>query len=411
MLVISAVWPFPGNSGQERRVYYKLKALREHFRIDFLTFAPADRITAVESGLNELCDAALVLPSLYSRSRISQIFYQIAGRIYAAWTGLKVSNYLVGKLELAPDRLQAAFEHWDWDLVLFEYWHTADATPLFRSRGIPCVLDMHNLLWQSFARQLDERSLPAAVKKRLVDRYRVREESAWRKFDALIAINRVEGIYTRERLHPQQTLFYAPMGTDLRKWAYSWKPVHPQRLAYYGGLGSSHNQQDALLVYEEVMPRIWQHFPEAEYWIVGSHPPDFLHQISARDLRVKVTGFVEDALAMLSGMSVLLCPWSGTYGFRSRLIEAMSVGVPVIATPSAVYGMDLENGNGLWLEDSPEHMAERAVRLLLDPVLLAKGSRAVRGQVEAKFSFEATYGLLADELSTFARVFKTAKGN
>jgi len=44
---------------------------------------------------------------------------------------------------------------------------------------------------------------------------------------------------------------------------------------------------------------------------------------------------------VLKTITVLLCPFTGTYGFRSRVIEAMALGIPVVATPDAVHGMDL----------------------------------------------------------------------
>ena len=37
LLILSAVYPFPRNSGQQQRVYYKLRALRADFHITFLT--------------------------------------------------------------------------------------------------------------------------------------------------------------------------------------------------------------------------------------------------------------------------------------------------------------------------------------------------------------------------------------
>src|SRR4029077_12754853 len=103
-------------------------------------------------------------------------------------------------------------------------------------------------------------------------RYRCQEEQAWREFDGVIAINRREQELISSSLLPSQNLFYAPMGTDLSRWPYSWQPAKPIRVAYYGGLGSAHNERAAMQCHREIMPQIWAQFPGAELWLIGSNP-------------------------------------------------------------------------------------------------------------------------------------------
>jgi glycosyltransferase involved in cell wall biosynthesis len=142
---------------------------------------------------------------------------------------------------------------------------------------------------------------------------------------------------------------------------------------------------------------IWKRFPEAEFWLVGSNPSDGLRRLAA-DPRIKVTGFVEKVQEVLSTMSLVLCPWSGTYGFRSRIVEVMALGVPVLTSPDAVDGMELESGRGCVLVDSDEKMAATALELLSAPERLAEQSRFARSEMERLYSLENTYGRLMLEL-------------
>lgn len=401
LLVLSHVLPFLGESGQQQRVYYTLKAVRESFHVTFATAVDAKCIDEVQKKISTFCDEVVVLPAKYSRSKIIKGWYKVASLFYSLRTGLKPSNYLIGRLEFAPSRMRLLFESSDFDLVLFEYWHASDCVCFFRQKGIPCVLDMHNILWQSYIRQLNETvSLPGWWKRWAVTRYKRQEEDAWKQFDAIIAINAEEERYVRKTVSGDIPVFYAPMGTDLNLWSYSWKPAYPPRIAYYGGLGSAHNQRDALTCYKRIMPEIWRELPKAELWLVGSNPPGFLRALST-DSRVKVTGYVENIQQVLSTMSVVVCPWSGTYGFRSRLVEAMALGVPVVAYPEALYGMEIEVGRGIFLEETPQQIARACLGLLQDPELASKQSRFARTQVEEKFSYDATYGRLARDLLEF----------
>ena len=402
LLVISHVLPFPGSSGQQQRVANSLRALRGRFHLTFLTYATAMQTTDWQTQLAPFCDEALLLPSLTA----DNYWHKSKARVYAALNGLKPSNYLIGQVEFSPARLSEWLKGKHFDLALYEYFHAAPSVPMLRARGIPCVLDMHDILWQTYKRELSPQGELSEANAKKLARYREQEESAWLAFDGLIAINQDELRYVESKARAEQKRFHAAMGVNLSDWPYGWQPVNPPRLAYYGGLGNHHNQAGALACVKEIMPRVWQRFPDAELWMIGSHPPAHLTELAAQDQRLHVTGFVADVANTLKHVTALLCPWEGTFGFRSRLIEAMAVGVPVIATPDAVYGMDMTNEQGLWLGETTEELATHALRFLQDPAFAAQQSRAARQQVEKQFSFATTYERLANELAEWLSNFK-----
>ncbi len=404
LLVVSHVLPFPRNAGQNQRVYFTLAAARTTFHVSFLTVAASAKRDAVRRQLLELCDDAIVLPARYHAGTAARMLHHLVGMGYAAARGLKLSNYVVGALEFTPNRVATALDGRTFDAALFEYWHAYKAADALRSQGIPTVLDMHDILWRSFERQWTRwRFVPAAIKQRYVQAYRAREEESWRRFDALIAINRQELEYVRPRVPGNVEIFYAPMGTDLDLWPFAPKPADPPRVAYYGGLSSKRNQEGALQCLHAIMPQVWRRYPSVQFWMVGSNPPAFLKALES-DPRVRVTGTVENPAEVLRTMTCVLCPWEGAFGFRSRLIEVMALGVPVLATPDAAAGMDLEAGEGILFGASPDDLASATLRLLDDPCLRACQSRSARAQVERKFSLQNTYGRLVTELERWLAV-------
>jgi glycosyltransferase involved in cell wall biosynthesis len=372
--------------------------------LTFLTVVKKDTVDDVRCKLLELCDEAIVLPSIYLSNAANRIFHKLLGTVFTLVTGLKFSNYLYGRVEFSTSRLAPVLDRLTLDGVLFEYWHAFKVTQLLRERGIPSALDMHDILWRSYSSQLDaNHRFPGWLKKWLVRRYQAREESAWNHFDALIAINQDEYNYARQRVHGEIHFFNTPMGTDLSLWPACWQPVTtPRRVAYYGGLGSLHNQQDAHLCYREIMPVIWEQFPDVELWIVGNDPPAIIKDLE-RDARMHVTGFVENPQDILKTMSLVLCPWSGTYGFRSRLVEVMALGVPVVASQEAVFGMCLDEGQGIVLAETPAAMAERALNWISNPMELQQQSLLARSQMERKFSYQVTYVLFSNVLLAFLK--------
>jgi polysaccharide biosynthesis protein PslH len=402
LLIVSAVLPFPRKAGQNQRVYYKIKAAREHFHVTFLTFTEPAWISEVRAKLLEVCDDAIILPGRYASSRLSRLSHKARGTLFSLKTGLKFSNYVTGELEFTPSRIAALLTNQHFDCALFEYWHAHQTIPTFHTHNIPCVLDMHDVLWQSYSRQLSaKRGLPAWWRDRAIKLYQQTEEYAWQQFDALIAINAAEGQYARGIVRDHIPIFYTPMGTDLSTWPYSWEPAEPPRIGYYASMSSPHNQQDALHCFTHIMPLIWDKIPNAELWLVGSNPPDFIQALPQKDSRIHVTGFVDRVQDVLKTMSAVLCPWSGTYGFRSRLIEVMGLGVPIVASPDAVYGMNMTTGQGIFLSPTDEGLAQYTLDLVCQPAFAQQQSKLARAQMEQKFSYEATYGQFATDLLNF----------
>lgn len=406
LLVISHMHPFPGSSGQQRRVRYKLDAFRKRFHVTFLTFAVQDQESKVKEALLEYCDEAIVLPARYSKSAIHKMWYRIKSIPFRVYTGLKFSNYQIGKVELPPARIAEILDLKSFDCVVYEYWHASDSVPVLQSKNIPCVLDMHDILWKSYERQLNAKQrLPGIWKQWALKQYQKYEHAAWKQFDALIAINDGEHKHVKA-LYPEKTIFYAPMGIDTKQWKYSWEPSFPHRIAYYGGLGNPYNQQSALRCYYHIMPVIWDRYPETEFWIIGSNPPDSIQALPDKDKRIHVPGFVENIQELLETITAVLCPFNGQFGFRSRLIEVMSLGVPVAATHDAVYGMGMIEGEGLLLDNNDMALAEYSVKLIEKPEWAKDQSRLARKQVEDMFSFEGTYGKLSHELYKFVSDYK-----
>lgn len=409
MLVLSHVLPFPGAAGQQRRVQYTLKAVRDYFQVTFLTSVSREQVKSVREQLSFFCDDAILLLDLNDRNRISKAWHLVNSGIYTLTTGLKRSNYLVGKIEYSPTRLTSMLKSWDFDIVLFEYWHAASSAKIFQARGIPCVVDIHNILWKNYSSLLNsppifparwESALPKFWRNWAIARYRSQEEQAWKCFDGVLVMDPEEKKQVQSIVLDKVPIYFAPMGTDINAWPYSWQPASPPRIAYYGGLGNPYNQKDALTCFHQVMPAIWQKYPLAELWIVGSNPPETIRSLSAHP-RVKVPGYVENVVDVLNTMMLVAIPWSGAHGFRSRLIEVMALGVPVVTTPEVISEMELEQDRGLILAGGNAELPGAVLYLLENFEICKQQSRLARAQVEEKYSFEATYGEMAKDLLDF----------
>ena len=85
-------------------------------------------------------------------------------------------------------------------------------------------------------------------------------------------------------------------------------------------------------VLQEVWPRLRRQVPSAELWIVGADPPgrwDRSHGVDG----VRLFPNVPDMRDVLRQAHVSLCPVRVHAGIQNKILEALSVGVPVVSLP------------------------------------------------------------------------------
>ncbi len=85
-------------------------------------------------------------------------------------------------------------------------------------------------------------------------------------------------------------------------------------------------------------------------------------------------------------------------GVQNKGLEAMAMGLPVVATPMAFQGTGAPEGEGIWVGKSPEDFAELVARLLLAPEWAAQLGRRARSFVEKNCVWENQLSRLEDLL-------------
>jgi glycosyltransferase involved in cell wall biosynthesis len=110
----------------------------------------------------------------------------------------------------------------------------------------------------------------------------------------------------------------------------------------------------------EVYPRIQSRIPEVHFTVTGDH--NNLPLPPARN--VTLTGYVQDVRSQAASSAVSIAPlWIGG-GTRLKILEAMALGSPVVATSKGAEGLDAKNDAHLLIADTPEDFASAVVRLL-----------------------------------------------
>ena len=125
------------------------------------------------------------------------------------------------------------------------------------------------------------------------------------------------------------------------------------------------NHEGALWFAREVFPRVSEMVPQARVHFVGGGPPPALKAIAGP--RIFVTGQVPDVRPYLQFAHAVIAPLHIARGVQNKVLEAMAMTKPVVATHDATRSLGVEPGTHLWVENAPENFARAVVEALQGP--------------------------------------------
>ncbi len=143
------------------------------------------------------------------------------------------------------------------------------------------------------------------------------------------------------------------------------------------------------------MPFIRDRHPDASFVIVGRNPTRGVLDLSTLP-GVQVTGAVDDVRTWLAAADVVVAPLRIARGIQNKVLEAMAMARPVVASLAAAEGIDAEPGVHLYTEPNLAAEAERVCALLDQPQEALKIGAAARAHVVRHYSWESQLAPLDD---------------
>jgi sugar transferase (PEP-CTERM/EpsH1 system associated) len=151
----------------------------------------------------------------------------------------------------------------------------------------------------------------------------------------------------------------------------------------------------------EVMPRLASLSPAPHFHIVGANPSPAVRALAELP-RVHVTGSVPDMRPYLAHAAVAVAPLRIARGIQNKVLEAMAMARPVVASPEAHEGVRAVAGRDLLVADGAEAMAA-AVTQVLAGGMPGLGT-AARAAVLAGYDWKATLARLDDILKAASQM-------
>jgi sugar transferase (PEP-CTERM/EpsH1 system associated) len=370
--------PYPPDRGDKIRSYNILKHLSKRHRVHLAAFADdeADERAAVE-GLKPLvakmhierrtlsrgAAATLALATHKSVSVTAFAHKGMAGFVDRLLADEPIEQVYVfsGQMaQYAPSDRPFVMDFVDMDSEKFAAYGRAAKPPM-------------RWMWQREARRL----------------FHFERETARRAVVSLFVSEAEAALFRARTKLSDEQVQVLENGIDLDGYRPAPHPMGQAPLIVFTGqMDYPPNIEAAGSFARDAMPLIRARFPDARFAIVGRKPDASLIALAGKH-GVEVTGEVADVRPWLVEADAVVAPLRIARGIQNKVLEAMAMGRPVVASRQAYEGIDAEPGRDLIVADGPQAEAEAVIALLSDPERAEAIGAAARARVEARYAWDA----------------------
>ncbi len=374
--------PWPPNRGDKIRSHHFLQKLMNCAPVHVACFADdeAERQTGWDRKA-ELASCKIMLRNKSNwRAGIEAL---VSGRpvSLASFSSRQISDYVAKVIARRP--IDCIF--------VFSGQMAQFVPPGFSGRVVMDFADVDSAKFESYA---EEASGPMAwVNRREGRLLRTFEKRVAERADYNLFVSQAEARLFRERSGlPGDRVKAVGNGIDLEY--YGAQDVRPEKIQEGGPLilftGQMDYQPNVRAVQsfsQQVMPDILARFPDARFAIAGRSPADKVKQLDGRNGTV-VTGAVDDIRSWIMAADVVVAPLRIARGIQNKVLEAMAMGKPVVASECAAEGIEATDGEHFLVARSVDEEAALVCALLADPGRAGRLGEQARHLIHTHYSWE-----------------------
>jgi sugar transferase (PEP-CTERM/EpsH1 system associated) len=209
-------------------------------------------------------------------------------------------------------------------------------------------------------------------------------EAALFRSDAALGANRVQSLE-----NGIDCKFFDPKADFAR----IEKPAGPL-VIFTGQMDYRPNVEAVVSFADDVLPVIHEHNPHANFAIVGRNPTSEVQRLAKRE-GIIVTGGVTDIRSWLAAANLVVAPLRIARGIQNKVLEAMAMARPVVASQAAYEGIDAEPGQHLMVAENPSEEAHMVLELLSNPIRADLMGQAARKRMLKRYVWDQTLAPLA----------------
>lgn len=208
-----------------------------------------------------------------------------------------------------------------------------------------------------------------------------------------------------QRRRPRAAVKVIPNSVPDQAWLPPAPPHEGLRILFLGALNYEPNEDAAQFMVKTILPLLRQQLPSGVRLMIVGRAPTAAVRALTTDPAVQLHADVPDVTPFYQQADIVVAPIRFGGGTRIKIIEALSMGRPVVSTTVGAEGLGLRHGHDVLLADSAADFAQACARLARAPALRADLVAAGRRTFEGRYAEDA---VCADVAAALHRLVATS---
>jgi polysaccharide biosynthesis protein PslH len=369
--------PFPPDRGDKIATFNQIRHLAQRHEVHVFCLADGAEDLGNIPGLQDYAKSVTAFPLGALTIKLRALKALLLGE------PMTVAAFNEARLHAA---IQRKFDEVQPDLIIVYSCNVAQFAEIFTH--VPRIMqfgDLDSLKWRQYA----ERSgtLLSWIYRAEESRFLAYEQRIARSFARALVHTETER-RDFQRLIPGVPVTLVGNGVDLDYFRSAGAAKQPGSIVFTGVMDYRPNVDAVVWFSDQVLPVIQADIPEASFVICGNRPVRAVRSLAKRR-GITVTGRVPDTRPYLDRAEVFVAPLRMARGVQNKVLEALAMGLPCVASLAAWRGTVVPEGEGILAADNPQEFAAHVVRLLRDDELRAEMARRARSVAEVNYQWEA----------------------
>ena len=385
--------PFPPNKGDKLRSFHLLKSISKYFDVYLGAFVDEPQDMQYKEELSQYCKGMMLVPLNPKTAKIRSLKGFFTGE------ALSLPYYRSHVLREWSDNIvsEESIEHaLIYSSPMAQYISGQDSTI---KKKVADFVDIDSDKWRQYS--IQHGFVMKWIYRREADKLLEFEKTIANAFDATLFVSGMEkkdfDQYAPESVSKHG--FYNN-GVDYHYFDPSHHYDNPyekdvEAITFTGAMDYWANSDAVCWFADKIFPLIKKSYPNVRFYIVGSNPSKEVLALQ-KNGEIEVTGRVEDIRSYIAHARVLVAPLRIARGIQNKVLEAMAMARPLVATNLALQGIEQCDDYEPLSADSSEDFAKQCLKILNDKKMNA--TPTARDCVKKHYDWESNLQTIVDLL-------------
>jgi len=388
VLYVSSRPPFPKIGGREVMISQSLSFLSCDFDVDVVCFHGENEVVDIESIIELGVNSVELISMSSTFNIIKNLFFRLDKSIQENLYFSETTN----------KKILSIVENVNPDVIICDMLRTSQ---FFYDTKKPLIVDLDDVLSNRYKKMLDrgvDYSTVGTFSSRIPPLLRGIEKYA-RVWIVKFELSRIERAEAKAIKYANALILTSPIEASEVNLIHNIKKAYGisqcvqsktklfslgNDLLFIGNMTTAQNLASFEFILKDILPNLNK--ADLKLKVIGSFDHRAVEMVGELE-NIELMGFVNDLTDAVSSCKVALMPVTFGTGVKTKILDALSMGIPVVTNATGAEGLAIINEKHALIQESGSDLAESVIRIIEDSIISKRLAEEGRNYVLENHSF------------------------